>query len=417
MEGRIVGFTEAAFDFKYPAVLPKNHCVTLLIVDSYHRRYNHCNGETAVNEMRQKFHLSEMRAAFRKVRKMCTWCKVFRATPTVPRMAPLPDARVTPRVKPLSFVGLDYFGPLLVVQGRHEVNSWVALFTCLTIRAIHLELVSSLSTECCKMAIRRFIARRGSPKEIYSDRGTNFVGVSGELREQLKGITQELAATFTNTVTQWRFNPPAAPHMGGSWERMVRSVKCALASVSVERKPSEEVLVTLLVEAESVVNSRPLTYIPIETSDHEALTPNCFLMLSTSGVNQPPTQLVDDKQALRSSWFLHQRLLDQFWTRWVKEYLPTITKRTKWFVDTKPVSAGDLVIIVEDRLRNGWIRGRVLRVFPGRDGRCRSANVKTSSGVLRRPVSKFAVLEVDDTAREDTEQYGSGNVQDGAIVP
>ncbi|XP_062541687.1 uncharacterized protein LOC134209692 [Armigeres subalbatus] len=204
---------------------------------------------------------------------------------------------------------------------------------------------------------------------------------------------------------------------GGSWERMVRSVKCALAALSVERKPNEETLVTLLVEAESVVNSRPLTYMPLETEEHESLTPNCFLLLSTSGVNQPSSELINDKLSLRSNWFLYQRLLDQFWTRWIREYLPTITKRTKWFADTKPVEAGDLVMIVDDRLRNGWIRGRILRVFPGRDGRCRSANVKTSTGILRRPVVKLAVLEVADTAREDTEQYGSGNVQDGTLSP
>lgn len=155
---------------------------------------------------------------------------------------------------------------------------------------------------------------------------------------------------------------------------------------------------------------------PLQTSEHAALTPNCFLMLSTSGVNQPPTQLVDDRQTLHTSWFLCQRLLDQFWTRWVKEYLPTITRRTKWFVDTKPVSAGDLVVIVDDRVRNGWIRGQVLRVFPGRDGRCRSANVQTATGVLRRPVAKLAVLDVAGNAREDAEQYGSGNVKDGALT-
>ncbi|XP_062715911.1 uncharacterized protein LOC134291768 [Aedes albopictus] len=417
MESRIASFSDAPFDFKFPIVLPKNHYVSQLIVDDYHRRYNHCNGETTVNEMRQRFHLSEMRAAFRKSRKVCSWCRVYKAIPSVPRMAPLPEARVTPYVRPFKFVGLDYFGPMLVVQGRHVVKRWVALFTCLAIRAVHLELVSGLSTECCKMAIRRFIARRGAPSEIYSDRGTNFVGVSGELREQIRGINNDLASVFTNTVTQWRFNPPAAPHMGGAWERMVRSVKCALAGLSAERKPNEETLVTLLAEAEYVVNSRPLTYMPLETAEHEALTPNCFLLLSTSGVNQPPSQLSDEKVALRSSWTLYQQLLDQFWVRWIKEYLPTITKRTKWFVDSKPVSAGDLVMIVEDRLRNGWIRGRVLRVFPGRDGRCRSANVKTSTGVLRRPVAKLAVLEVEDTARGGTEQYGSGNVQDGAVSP
>lgn len=129
MDIRIEGFCEAAHEFKYPAVLLKSHYATTLIVDSYHRRFNHCNRETAVNEM------SEMQAALRK------------ATLAVPRMAPLPDARVTSRVNPFSFVGIDYFDPLLVAQGRDELKKWVVVFTYLTIIAIHLEIVSILSTE------------------------------------------------------------------------------------------------------------------------------------------------------------------------------------------------------------------------------------------------------------------------------
>ncbi|XP_055614801.1 uncharacterized protein LOC129761117 [Toxorhynchites rutilus septentrionalis] len=192
---------------------------------------------------------------------------------------------------------------------------------------------------------------------------------------------------------------------------MVRSIKSALASLSTIRKPSDEMFLTLLVEAESIVNSRPLTYLPIESEAHKALTPNCFLMLSTSGVNQPTRHFInDEKLGAYSTWNTCQQLLDQFWSRWVKEYLPTITKRTKWFNDCRPIQVGDLVVLVEEHLRNGWLRGRVLRVFPGRDGRVRSAVVKTISGVMHRPVVKMAVLEVAGTTGVNSQQYGSGDV-------
>ncbi|XP_062557731.1 uncharacterized protein LOC134222586 [Armigeres subalbatus] len=387
METRIANADNFAQDFRFPVILSKDHYGTLLIMDWYHRQYHHHSSETVVNEMKQKYHVSRLREALKKTRKKCMWCKVYNAKPNNPRMAPLPIARTTPNIRAFTYTGLDYFGPLLIKQGRSEVKRWVALFTCLTIRAVHLEPVTSLSTESCKMAIRRFIARRGSPKEIYSDQGTNFVGASRELDQQCREINESLAETFTNTVTQWRFNPPSTPHMGGAWERMVRSVKCALASLSTIRKPNDEVFLTLLAEAESMVNSRPLTYMPVDSEDQTALTPNCFLMLSTSGVNQPAKSMSNKGLSCTSSWNLLQSILDQFWRRWVREYLPVISKRTKWFVDCRPIEVGDLVIIVGDHQRNGWIR---------------------------RPVVKLAVLEVNGTAEENSEQYGSGSVPDAS---
>ncbi|XP_062708920.1 uncharacterized protein LOC134288349 [Aedes albopictus] len=411
MDGRIAGAQQVSFDFKFPVILPKRHGGTTLLVDWYHRQYKHCNAETAVNEMRQRFHVSEMRVAFKQAGKLCQWCKVYKAVPEIPRMAPLPQARTVSHVRPFTYVGVDYFGPMLVKQGRSEVKRWVALFTCLTIRAVHLEVVHNLTTESCKMAVRRFVARRGAPREIFSDRGTNFVGANRDLKMELQQINSNLASTFTNTDTQWRFNPPSTPHMGGSWERMVRSVKSALASLSIGGKPDDETLRTLLVEAESIVNSRPLTYLPIDSEEQEALTPNCFLMLSTSGVNQPAREPIEERATARCNWDLCKQLLDRFWARWIKEYLPTITKRTKWFREYKPVQVGDLVIVVEDRVRNGWVRGRVVRVFPGRDGRIRNAEIATSSaGLLVRSVAKLAVLEVGGTAEVDFKQYGSGDV-------
>ncbi|XP_062533253.1 uncharacterized protein LOC134202221 [Armigeres subalbatus] len=287
MEGRTEASPLSTYDAKYPVILPKNHRVSELIVDYYHRRLGHHNSETVVNEVRQRYHISTLRTLVRKVTKKCQWCTVYKAQPVVPRMAPLPEVRVTPFVRPFSLVGIDYFGPYMIKIGRSQVKRWVALFTCLVIRAVHLEAIASLSTESCKLALRRFISRRGAPTQIYTDHGTNFVGASRELAQQTAAMNRELAESFTDANTRWNFIPPSSPHMGGAWERMVRAVKIAMESVNHSRAPSEEVFHTILCDAESMVNSRPLMYVPLETSDQEALTPNHFILLSSNGVKQP----------------------------------------------------------------------------------------------------------------------------------
>lgn len=198
----------------------------------------------------------------------------------------------------------------------------------------------------------------------------------------------------------------------------MRSVKSAMASLHEYRAPSEEVFQTLLDEAESMVNSRPLTYMPLDTADHEALTPNHFILLSSSGVKQTEKDPTTDGAALRSGWNQCQHLLDEFWRRWIHEYLPTITRRTKWFVDVKPIQVGDVVFIVDEgSIRNSWIRGRVIKVYPGKDGRVRHADVQISSSlVLRRSTVNLAVMDImrQGNAAEPQQHYGSGNVDDCA---
>ncbi|XP_055604848.1 uncharacterized protein LOC129753073 [Uranotaenia lowii] len=328
-------------------------------------------------------------------------------------MAALPEARLQAFVRPFTHIGLDYFGPLNVRVGRSVVKRWVALFTCLTIRAVHLEIVHSLSTESCKMAIRRFIVCHGSPLEIYSDNGTNFVGASNELKNAVD--SKQLAECFTNAYTKWIFNPPAAPHMGGAWERLVRSVKVAMAAMQTLRNPDDETLATIVREAQGVVNSRPLTFIPIESESQEALTPNHFILLSSNGVTQNPKPLADDSMAHRNNWNQLNTMVDQFWRRWVREYLPTIARRTKWFIDVAPIEQGDLVIVISEAERNCWLRGRVLEVIEAKDGRRRQAIIQTTHGVLKRPVAKLARLDMEcgkprsSSASTDL-SYGRGDV-------
>ncbi|XP_055591482.1 uncharacterized protein LOC129743472 [Uranotaenia lowii] len=346
-------------------------------------------------------------------------CKIKKAVPKAPMMAPLPKVRLTPFIKPFTHVGIDYFGPLMVKQGRSLVKRWVALFTCLTIRAVHLEIVSSLSTQSCVMAIRRFIARRGPPSTVFTDNGTNFLGANNLLVNQLRNTHEECAIIFTNANTRWYFNPPATPHMGGPWERMVRSVKLAMTAIADHpQHPSDEVLETVALEAEAIVNSRPLTYVPLDAAESDALTPNHFLLYGSTGLQQPSTSLMITNGVLRDSWNLTRTLVEKFWMRWVKEYLPTLTRRNKWFTPTPPLKTGDLVMVVDQQQRNGWIRGQIVNVVKAPDGQVRRAVVRTAKGESIRSVTNLALLDVEgtskgtaETLRESSELHGRGNVE------
>ncbi|XP_055622958.1 uncharacterized protein LOC129766451 [Toxorhynchites rutilus septentrionalis] len=406
MRGRIGATKFASYEAKYQVILPRKHPITFLITDWYHRRFRHGNKESIVNEMRQRFEISKLRTLVKKVMARCVWCHVMKTKPKSPPMASLPDARVSTFVRPFTFVGLDYFGPVFVRVGRNQAKRWVALFTCLTIRAVHLEVVHTLSTESCIMAVKRFVARRGSPAVFYTDNATCFHCADKELQSQVDIRNRALASTFTSSQTSWKFIPPAAPHMGGAWERLVRSVKIAVGTIiDAPRKPDDETLETVLYDAEAMINSRPLTYIPLEDADQEALTPNHFLLGSSSGIKIEPVE-TGNRSILRSSWKLAQHITDEFWRRWVKEYLPVITRRCKWFEETKNIGVEDLVLVVNGTGRNQWIRGRVEQVFSGRDGRVRQAMIRTATGVLRRPVVKLAILDVEKVSKPNQESPG-----------
>ncbi|XP_062710760.1 uncharacterized protein LOC134288863 [Aedes albopictus] len=409
MRGRIGAAPHVPYAAKFPMILPQKSAITLLLVDKFHRRFRHANRETVVNEMRQEFHIPKMRACVGKVARNCMFCRLRKAIPRLPPMAPLPKVRLTPFVRPFSFVGLDYFGPVLVKVGRSNAKRWIALFTCLSIRAVHMEVVHSMSTESCIQAIRRFVSRRGSPIEIFTDNGTNFHGANNQLKKEIEERNQRLASVFTNSNTRWSFNPPGTPHMGGVWERMVRSVKVAIKSTLDEsRKPDDETLETVIIEAEGMINTRPLTYIPLESADQEALTPNHFLLGSSSGVKQLAVLPTDYRATLRSSWNLAKHLADEFWRRWITEYLPVISRRCKWFDNVKDFKEGDLVLVVDGTVRSQWTRGRIERVMTGADGRVRQAWVRTNSGVDRRSVTNLALLDVMEDG-DPHQKDGSGS--------
>ncbi|XP_045460694.1 uncharacterized protein LOC123671074 [Harmonia axyridis] len=395
INGRIGESEDICYETKFPIILDRKHYFTRLLILHYHKRASHQGQELVLNELRQKFWILQARAAVRSAWNSCYRCRNFRAKPIVPEMSPLPKCRVSAFVRPFTFTGMDYFGPMNVTIGRRHEKRYGVLFTCMSIRAIHLEIANSLTTDSTIMAIRRMIGRRGCPKKIFADNGTNLKGAEREMKKALQEMNEnQILAEMTTKGIEWVRIPPLTPHMGGCWERMVRSVKTALSVTLKERSPKEEVLSTLLIEAENIVNSRPLVHVPIDAADGEALTPNHFL-IGTSSASPLPCLLSERDLVTRKQWKISQYFSDCFWKRWIREYLPTLTRRTKWHKKAKNLVVGDVVMIIDcDLPRNCWMKGVIEAVFVGKDGQVRSADVKTTLGTYRRPAVKLCPLDI-----------------------
>lgn len=389
--GRIDAAQHVDLELKRPVILDGRNPVARLLVRHYHVKAAHGNQETVVNNLKQKYWIIRMRPTVKYIASKCMLCKIRKCKPYVPRMGDLPAARMAHHHRPFSFCGLDLFGPVEVAVGRRREKRYGVLFTCLTVRAVHIELVSSLSTDSLIMALRRMAARRGWPNQLYSDNGTNLRGADKELQRSLNELDVEaLKNEGVSNGMEWCFIPPASPHWGGSWERLIRSVKTSLQVILKERAPREEVLITLLAEVENMVNSRPLTHVSVEPGSPETLTPNHFLLGESS--NLPIIGAFnDDDLCLRKQWRKAQRLADMYWARWMKEVLPEMLPRKKWNCEQRSLQVGDCVFVVDPSMpRNVWPRGIVIGVYPGKDQRVRLVDVRTKTGVLRRSAARVA---------------------------
>lgn len=397
IRGRIDLAPNIQHDTKRPIILPRSNHITKLLMKCYHETYHHRNNETVVNELRQKYYIPRLRVVLKSVIKHeCQKCKNRKVKPQPPEMASLPFGRLAVGFRPFTFCGVDYFGPMEIIIGRRVEKRWGCLFTCLTIRAVHLEIAHSISTDSFIKCLRNFISLRGRPTEMFSDPGTNFVGADNTLIKAVAEIDLDKVATeFTTSYSKWNFNPPHAPHFGGAWERLVRSVKTSLYAILPQRRPNEETFRNLLMEIQNVINSRPLTFIPLDHENDEALTPNHFLLGSSNGT-KPPCALDLDGPELRQAWKENQRLTELFWKRFVKDYLPTLTRRTKWIEPVKPLEIGNIAIDFDPAYpRNSYPKVRIIDRIMDSTGQVRRVRVQfAKSSMLWRPASSIGRLDV-----------------------
>ena len=237
--------------------------------------------------------------------------------------------------------------PFYVKQGRAEVKRYGCIYTCMNMRAVHIEKLNSLETDSFINSFRRFTARRGIPKKVWSDNGTNFVGASPELMKCLQNIDEEkIKKMGLKNEVEWKFNTPHASHMGGVWERQIRTIRKVLAVLlqKYQDKLTDEVLETLFAEIESIINSRPLTKVSEDATDMSTLSPNQLLILNEMPNDFPGKFHYGD--AYKQRWRFVQHLANQFWKRWTKQYIPELQRRQKWIQKIDNVKIGETSKVV-----------------------------------------------------------------------
>ena len=283
------------------------------------------------------------------------------------------------------------------------------LFTCLASRAVHLELVEDLSTDSFINALRCLIAIRGPVKLIQSDCGTNFVGAANEFVKAQNENNDAVKNFLTRVKCEFRTNTPSASHMGGVWERQIRTARGVLAGILERNKCrlSTATLRTLLYEVMAIINSRPLaveglysdpTLVPI--------CPNDLLTMKSNVALPPPGTFSDADVYSRKRWRQVQRLANVFWEGWRKTYLASLQTRQKWSDKKRCLKEGDVVILKEDNpIRGTWRLGIVDSVKVSSDGLTRSVRLRMSTDrltdkgkrvdeavYLDRPVHKLVVI-------------------------
>jgi hypothetical protein len=348
----------------------------------------HAGSQLLLASLRLRFRITNGRSVVRQVIRKCVTCFKTKAKATSQLMGQLPVSRVTPS-RPFSHCGVDYGGPLQVKYGnprsRTQKKCYIALFVCMATKAVHIDLVSDLTTEAFIAALRRFISRRGRCSQMYSDNGTCFTGAKRRLSEMsrlLRSKDHHLAVSrfAAQEGMEWHLIPPHSPHFGGLWEAGVKSVKTHLKKIAGNTLLTFEEMTTLLTQIEACMNSRPIIPIPSSPDDCAFLTPGHFLIGEPlMSFPEPDCRLGPSSRLSR--WQLVQRCRQLIWKRWSADYLCQLQQRSKWLQNQPNLRAGRLVLLKEDNAPPlTWATGIIEETHPGTDGLVRVVTVRTSKG-------------------------------------
>lgn len=388
------------FDKRHPILLDGKHQFSKLVVHYFHIKFMHAGPQLLLSLVREQYWLIGGRRLVKQICNSCILCRRMKGVVAKQIMGNLPAHRINPGF-PFEIAGTDYAGPFLIVnkrgRGASLVKCYLCVFVCFKVKAVHLELVTDLSTEAFILALRRFISRRGKPREIYCDNGTNFVGASRAI------FNLASVSDLVNEGIKFRHSPAYSPHFGGLYESAVKSAKFHMKRVIGNTHLTYEELSTLFIQIEAILNSRPITPLSSDPNDLSPLTPGHFLVgRPLTSLPSPDLQEVNPNRLHRFARIEQAR--QHFWSRWSREYICELQQRTKWQLRQPDIKPDQLVLIRDDSTPPmKWPLGRVTAVYPGSDGACRVADIKTSKGVVRRAINKICpLLDTEDRAEAAT---------------
>ncbi|XP_018303518.1 uncharacterized protein [Mycetomoellerius zeteki] len=377
----LISNRQDSFEFRYPIVLNCGHPIVNKLIEFTHRKLNHAQTEITMNRLREQYSIIKSRCTIKSVIQKCIICKRYDAKKIETSPVALPENRV-----------------------RDATTFEITVY-----RAIHLELVTSLSTELFLEAFRRFVARRGRPCTVYTDNGTNFTRASRNLQEINWTKVEEYGSV---EKIQSIFNPPSAAWWGGWWERLVRSVKEILRKVLRQAFLNYEELTTILCDCEAIINSRPITYIAEEPHQLIPLSPALFLQ-DTRNSGIPDLDAIASAEKLNKRIKYRQTFREHLRQRFRSEYLGQLSRKNnrRSQASQTNIDVGDVLLIGSDQLKRlDWPLGKVIQIFPGQDGKIRVAKLQTASGELVRPVQrlyslKLSTAEASEESRQFKDQY------------
>ncbi|GFT96957.1 integrase catalytic domain-containing protein [Trichonephila clavipes] len=397
LTGRLLE-ADLCFGEKHPVILPRRCKFTELLVISY------CGVSATLTQLRKKYWIPKGRQLVKTMIRICLVCKKYSVKPAdqLQLSGQLPRDRIT-QSPPFQVVGIDFTGAILVKDNQGTRKSYVSLFTCAVTRAVHLELVSDMSTKCFLLALRRFLARRGNCKVIYSDNARTFKAAERELTYFANILKDsEFQSFVADKGIHWKFIVERAPWWGGFYERLVKTIRDPLRKILGGALLTFEELSTILSEVEVIVNHRPLTYVENDPGEPEPLTPAHFLELGYGDSKYPIhfIELIDAttaKESYKKRKTYRTLLLKQLWRRWKEQYLLQLKPANHFKTPSvhKNLKLND-VVLVEGNVKSKllWELGIIKEIFIGRDDNVRSCLVKTFKGLFKKPIQLLYPLEI-----------------------
>lgn len=387
-------------NIKHPLLLSSKHPLTNILFIAKHLELLHAGPQLLLSNIRQSIWVIGGRNLAKKTVHECIKCFKFKPKFATSPMGQLPQERINMSF-PFEITGIDYAGPYLIkdrkLRNSKMIKCYMCVFVCFSTKAVHLEIVTDLTSANFLACLKRFVSRRGIPSHIYSDNGTTFVGANNDLREIaefLKSNSTSVLEYCANNNITWHFIPPYSPNFGGLWEAAVKSSKNHIKRIMHSTSLTYEEFNTLIVEVEGILNSRPLFAMSQDPNDLQPICPSHFL-IGRNLKMLPDYNYLDTPQNRLSSVQTVQKFKQQFWSRFQKEYVTQLSHSYKWKGSPTPINTGTLVLIHDENTpSNHWLMGRVITVIQGKDNVARVATIKTAQGVIKRTIRKLCPLPV-----------------------
>ena len=380
---------------KKPIILDGRNRVIRLFLELQHKIYGHVGVEQQIHCIQLNYWVLQYKTVMKKISNRCYECRRRRQLNSQPQMSDLPSYRFSIKLVTFKETGVDFLGPFEIYsQINIAMKAYCCLFTCLTIRAVHIEVTRNLQKELCIMAFQRFFSRWGLAERNHSDNALYF-SITAKTFEESSFTTTETQKYAESKKIAWKFVPLGGPHFGGTWECLIGMSKRLFFKIARSRKFKEDSFSTLICQVEALLNSRPLKSVSSDIGDVESLTPGHFLTGMTTGLPSD-TRISSNDRGTGKLLNNVISIMNEFWTRLLKE--PTLRQCRKWHSTIEKIEVGDMVWILENHTPRGiWPVGSVQKVNKCKDNVVRSCLVKTSRGDLVQPAIKLSLISDKST--------------------